>query len=848
MAPAGSFDAMKAAIAGGADAVYFGGEKFGARHFADNLKDVQIQDAVEYAHVRGVKVYITINTLIHDSELLEIGKFVHFLYSIGVDALLVQDPGVISYIQYLFSDLKDSPDIHASTQLSVHNSESAIYACRLGCKRIVLARELSKSDILDIAHAIKKYNGEIEIFIHGALCYAYSGQCLLSSVIGGRSGNRGMCAQPCRKPYSLFVGNHDFYGRFIPIQLSSSEQYLMSTKDLSVYPKLSEISALPVTSLKIEGRMRNPSYVGLVTQIYRKSLNSIQDGSFIPSKEDSTVLSLAFSRGFSTGYLNGETYQTVMSRMHPGRQGLFIGTIIRKISYNTVVLNFVGEILPENGDGMVCIGIQNEQGFIIRNNPVLINNTIQLEIPFKCSKGDKIFLTNRASLSKAIHLTIMNQEKNPQTIIQLQIQVTIDQTGDVHISGTAVQRDGRTFSDEFQLEQSFSKARTYPVPKEQIEKLFEKTGGTLFSLKITEIVCPDDIFAPISVINAMRREILTHYTRRIIDSYKPSQQGNKQVSDRVKIFLDNNHEKSEDIAYFGDLEIVVLVSDIEGIIAASKAGAHRIYIELYPGSPDDDASETSLSEFLSLLNTDTDLKNRIGIKIPKIIRRKELDHLYKRVPDIIASGLTHILVDGIGIAESLWEYSDLFTISGYTGLNITNSLSFRVFQDYNFLTLSVELSGREIFEIMHNKKKCGNPSDVAIMGQGIIESMITEDHLYDSDRKRKKDEDYFGLKDSKGQIFPIFTDPAGRTHIFNSIETSLIEYLPAIRDAGINKIILDARWRGSEYPSMITKIWKDALALSQSSWNQDIVQELKEKIKKISYNGITSATWKRGLS
>ncbi len=277
LAPAGSFDALVAAVAGGADAVYVGGRRFGARAFAKNFDNEELALAVRYCHLHGVKLYVTVNTLILDLEMKEVVEYAAFLWKIGVDALIIADLGAIHEIRRHVPELP----LHASTQMSVHNSLGADEAFNLGCERVVLARECSLNDIRAVT---EKSKPEIEVFLHGALCVCHSGQCLFSSMVGGRSGNRGECAQPCRLP---FAGG----------------KYPLSLKDLSYAAHIPALIESGVASLKIEGRMKSPSYVYTVTSIFRRLLDEGRGA----TAEEWTALKKAFSRGgFTDGYLKGK--------------------------------------------------------------------------------------------------------------------------------------------------------------------------------------------------------------------------------------------------------------------------------------------------------------------------------------------------------------------------------------------------------------------------------------------------------------------------------------------------------------------------------------------------------------
>ena len=293
LAPAGSMEALRAAVCNGADAVYLGADTFNARMNARNFSAADLQEAVVYCHVRGVKVHLTLNTLVLDREMPRAAELIRMAATCGIDAFIVQDLGVVSLCRQLAPDVP----VHASTQMSIHSLEGVQEAAALGCSRVVLARELPAEEI---AHICKRSPVEIEVFVHGALCMCYSGQCYLSSVIGRRSGNRGQCAQPCRLPYG--------YGRF------ESTRYPLSLKDNCLAGELDELRRMGVASIKIEGRMKRPEYVAIVTRAYRTVLNG---GKLTPT--DLQELETAFSRqGFTDGYFKGQTGSDMFGRRQEG--------------------------------------------------------------------------------------------------------------------------------------------------------------------------------------------------------------------------------------------------------------------------------------------------------------------------------------------------------------------------------------------------------------------------------------------------------------------------------------------------------------------------------------------------
>jgi putative protease len=357
LSPAGSKDAFKAALEGGADAVYLGGKLFGARRFAQNFSDSELKCAVKLAHSRSVKVYVTVNTLIKDQELPLAFSYLDFLSSIEADAVIVQDRGLMRMIRENFPI-----SVHASTQMGMHSPEDARWAKENGLERIILSRELSLDEIRKVRESSKV---GIEVFIHGALCYCFSGQCLFSSILGGRSGNRGMCAQPCRKRYSLGQGNG----------------YMLSTADLFSVDALPELIKMGVDAVKIEGRLRSPIYVYLASRTYKNAVRRAAEGADeLITPRERELLSVAFNRGFTRGYM---MTNDVMQRSYAESRGLPLGKAVsrgREVRISTDLL--------KDGDGVTFYrGEEKVGGFEVRS-PVMEGKATVLSPPFRLEMGE----------------------------------------------------------------------------------------------------------------------------------------------------------------------------------------------------------------------------------------------------------------------------------------------------------------------------------------------------------------------------------------------------------------------------------------------------------------------------
>ena len=368
LAPVGSFDALKAAVQNGANAVYLGGKEFSARASANNFDRDELKEAVRYAHIRGVQVFVTANTLRKQNEIEEFLEYIKYLYDIDVDAIILQDIGMARLVKELLPDF----EIHASTQMVAHSLEDVLYLQNIGFDRVVLARELN---IQEIEHICKNSNVDIEVFVHGALCVCYSGQCLMSSMLGNRSGNRGRCAQPCRQKYELI----DIYSGEV---INTDGEYLLSPKDLNSIQDIDKVIEAGVHSLKIEGRMKRPEYVATVIGSYRKTIDEYMETKKINvSDETMNNLYTIFNRKFTKGYLFGDVGEDIMNSNRPNNLGLYIGKVV---DYNRKAkrLKIKLENTLKKGDGISIGG--GTIGRIIKSNGDIANigykgETIELD-------------------------------------------------------------------------------------------------------------------------------------------------------------------------------------------------------------------------------------------------------------------------------------------------------------------------------------------------------------------------------------------------------------------------------------------------------------------------------------
>lgn len=487
LAPAGNWESLVAAIEAGCDAVYLSGKLYGARSYAGNFDNEEIICALNYAHKYGVKIYITVNTIIYESEVNNFIEYVNFLYVNGVDAIIIQDIGMFDLIRKKFPNL----EIHISTQMHIHNLEGAKIMEQLGAKRIVLARETP----IDLVEKIKKNtNIEIEIFIHGALCISYSGQCLMSSLIGGRSGNRGTCAQCCRQPYELISSDGN--------KIDSG--YLLSTKDLNTLNNIGKLIELGVDSLKIEGRLKRPEYVYLVVKTYRKAIdNYIKYKDTKITEDDITELKKIFNRKYTKGFLFNSTNKDIINTFRPNHIGIEIGRVISVNKQNVdIELNNDLNVL----DGIRCIG-KKDIGLTIQSmyiKRVKVSHASKKDIiTIKMNEQPKIG-------DIVVKTTDYNQLKNIQNSINSNSRkVNIKFKLIAHLNSQLILKvDDGINNIELKDNYIVQMSKNVPTTIDSIEKQLTKTGNTVYNVEKIECELDDNIFIPIKNLNELRRNIL----------------------------------------------------------------------------------------------------------------------------------------------------------------------------------------------------------------------------------------------------------------------------------------------------------------------------------------------------
>lgn len=507
LAPAGNRAALEAAIAAGADAVYLGAGDFNARRNADNFTEEDLRSACADAHLHGTRVYLTANTLVFPGEMEGARSMVAAAAEAGVDAAIVQDVGLMSVLR------RDVPELelHASTQLNVRGAHGVELASRLGCSRVTLARELSIGQISELA----KLGVDLEVFVHGALCICQSGQCLLSSLIGGRSANRGLCAQPCRLPYKLV----DEEGR----RLSDAGQYLLSPRDLCGIDMVGQLIEADVASLKIEGRMKSPEYVSSVTAVYRDAIDRawLEEDLFEVRDEERETLAEAFNRGFTKGYLVGERGNEMMGYKRPNNRGVAVGRVAG-YSAGKVKVTATAEI--EAGDLLEFWTSKGRVTYTVTTSDTLKGTTKYLGVRDPISVGDRVFRVRSAALARAAQERTERGMKIPVSIdVQLKVgeplAVTVrDEKG----------HEARAFGPVIE------RARTKEVTREDVIDHVGRLGNTPFACDDWSVDLDSGVGIGFSALHKTRAAALEAFERVLAESFaRDAVQAQRVDIDRV---------------------------------------------------------------------------------------------------------------------------------------------------------------------------------------------------------------------------------------------------------------------------------------------------------------------------
>ena len=687
LAPVGDWNCLKAAVQNGADAVYFGVEQFNARMYAANFNVEDMKQVIDYCKLRNVKTNLTLNTLLENCEFDNAVDLAKEAYKAGVDAIIVQDLGLA---KYLIDNIPGLP-IHASTQMTVHNLQGVLKLEKLGFDRVVLSRELSCEEI---EYICKNCKVEIETFIHGALCICYSGQCLFSSVVGGRSGNRGKCAGPCRLPYELISENAETHER-----KSIDKGYLLSTKDLCGIAYLPRLIQAGVKCFKIEGRMKSPEYVATVTRIYRKYIDMVlNNDDFIIDEKDINDLMQVFNRGgFSDGHLDSKHNRNLIFPEKPSNMGIYLGTI-KKYNSNKGHITLQLEEDLELGDS---ISVSNEASKYLVSE-LMIKNVNQKKVSANTEVtigrmkgnikvGDKVYRISSKALSDFAKASYDNCENKK---IPLNCTVTIKKNTPIsmEISTNKNTCYNELYSSIYVKEISNMipiDALKTPISVERVVKQISKTTNTPFSFENITVLLDDGLYVPsISTLNELRRTALEKVEQEILSRAK-------------RTLLDLSRKSKESITYTPNVknpEISVLFRQLDLDFDYTKLDKEKItniYVSL----------ELFISKKYSKVISYFSDNYNLYIYVPSIIKTNYKNIALSTIEQaVMIYNIKGFIVSNIGDFELLKKYSKDYEFIGNYTLNVFNNNTMEEYRKLGLsrITLSRELNQELIKEMLAN--------------------------------------------------------------------------------------------------------------------------------------------------
>ena len=812
LAPAGNMECLHAAVKAGADAVYLGAGHFNARRGADNFSLENLAEACDYAHLRGVKIYLTLNTVVLPSELPDALELARQAYRCGVDAFIVQDIGISIELSRIMPDV----EVHVSTQMNIHDEDGLRAAAALGATRVTLARELSLAEIARLHELAEELGVELESFAHGALCICYSGQCFMSSLVGGRSANRGRCAQACRLPYEL-------HNRALRKTLDAPGEHLLSPKDLCTANLIPELLHAGVASLKIEGRMKSPEYVQAVVGVYRAVINRVEaaidrDGidsvvaSDAPelraSEEEMNVLSEAFSRGFTTAYLKGKRGNEIMSYGRPNNRGVFVGRVA-KVCEGLVFIDPETEL--HVGD---LIEFWTNRGHFVHTiGEFKTDRAGRVFFPVEraVGKGDRVFRVRNAEAA------FVDDDKLPSVAVCARAELRIGQPA--LLTFTVAAGDASVTVEGPEVEA----ARTKAITEKEVREHIDRMGTTPFYLSSLEIDLDEGVGMGFSMLHKLRARAAEELQEAILAHYH----ARKLERTPSRAFAP--------VVRRGWCKVAALATNPACARAAKRAGADLIYVPaanyrrgeaVIAGQLSDTAEQAGYPKqcipVLPTVSQMFDEEKRNGFDTWKRVKADK-----------------PVMVENLGQLLHATEMGAAPEVGPH--IPVTNKLDLQAMADLGAqrVWLSPELSLVQIEEL---GDMAPMPLGLTIMGQ--TELMVTEHCLLMSqgpcnqkcaECARRKSPHY--LKDRKGYEMPVITDCTGRSHLYNAVQMDVAHLMPEIIGAGVSTVLVD---------TTLMNVKETTEKVARAVRARDIAQKDGNKVAKA--EGATSGHLFRGVS
>lgn len=789
LAPAGTWDAFIAGVEAGADAIYLGGKEFSARASAANFDRDELQRAAEYAHLRGVRLLVTVNTLLADAELPAALSYVHWLYETGIDAVIVQDLGLAALIKATLPGI----EVHGSTQMTVHSLDGVRYLERLGLDQVVLARELS---LREVAHIAAEARIGIETFIHGALCVSYSGQCLFSSLVGGRSGNRGRCAQPCRMPYELYGPRG---------QAPASGKFLLSPRDLCLVDRLPELVEAGVRAFKIEGRLKRPEYVATVVGVYRRALDRILAGDTAPvPEEDRWRLAQIFNRGFTEGHFDHNPGASLMSWERPHNRGLLIGTVLQNDrSSGRIEVALTADLAPGDGIELPQSGEEGEGTTISalyqageRVERATAGETVSFAFRGQARRGDEVWKTADASLLTEAQRVFQAGRPQRRVPLSAKVQALLGQPLKLWLVDPAGHKV-ETVSDV-----APSEAINRPLTRETLMDKLGRLGTTPYAIDRWQIDLQGNVMVPLSELNEIRRRAIEKLSAVRLASYERPGISTEQFEARLAELTVRQPTHDADRA---QVLLTVRAGGEAGARAALDAGADRVYLD--PSFPPQGGRPVVTTAAASLAGAAA-LQQASGREVLVAGQRIRRGSTPTMPPEC------GFLARNLGDLEAALSGSVHGPLCADFTLNVFNSQALRLLaqQGAETVTLSVELTLAQMRELSATP----GPRREALV-HGSLPLMISEycpagaiagnrDEFSSCGQPCRSGE--FRLRDRLGHMLPLVQLPGCVTEIYNPMELCLLEDLPALLAAGIGAVRIEGQRYAPAALATVTAIYR----------------------------------------
>lgn len=815
LAPAGRMACLHAAVCAGANAVYLGCEDFNARRGADNFTLDTLQEACDYAHLRGVRVYLTLNIAVMPDEAKSALELARQAYRRGVDAFIVQDIGVAAEIVRTLPEAR----VHISTQMNTHNVDGVRAAAALGARRVTLARELTLAEVAEAAREAHALGLSVETFGHGALCVCYSGQCFMSSLIGGRSANRGMCAQACRLPYTL-------HNAAVKNALSSEGDHLLSPKDLCTIDMLADLALAGVDSVKVEGRMKSPEYVSTVVGVYRSVLDrlaaaydaaaasgaagedallAVKRSGEGATEEERRALAEAFSRGFTEGYLKRHRGNDIMSYRRPNNRGVFVGRVVRVDGREARIESSV-----DLHEGDVLEFWTNKGHFAVTLDATVAKRgrEYRLDPGRRVAKGDRVFRVRDASLA------FQDDPLEPRVAVRAAVRLRIGEP----LSITVQARDACVRYEGAAVEAARTKAITSDEVREHIDRL----GNTPFRFESLRIELDEGVGLGFSALHKARAQALSMLQDALLKGT------------RARPLPKAEQKRPSRQPRFGSCRVMAIAANPACARAAKRAGADAVYVpalNLVPGEACSAGQVNAATDGASYP------KDRLVV-LP-VVDKPSMNAEADFDPWRFVDAKSPVMVESLGQLHRALSEGDKVEVGPH--VPVTNALTLAALAEAGVsrVWLSPELSLKQIEELGGT-----SPIPLGLTVAGYQELMVTEHCLLMSqgpcDQRcsmcaRRKSPHF--LEDRKGYQFQVVTDACGRSHLYNAVRLDATHLACDLIAAGVSAFMVD---------TTLMNVQQATEAVSRAVHARDIALKGDNRLPKM--EGCTTGHLFRGVS